>query len=64
MVLKIIHLLLITRDILNWPPPEVAQNVNTDELGDLGLNQQEELAIVAFLKTLSDGYVIKSNGNQ
>ncbi|MDH4031811.1 MAG: cytochrome C, partial [Chromatiales bacterium] len=40
-----------------WPPPEVAENVNTDELGDLGLTPEEEAAIVAFLKTLSDGYV-------
>jgi cytochrome c peroxidase len=39
-----------------WPPPEVAENVNTDELGDLGLTPDEEAAIVAFLKTLSDGY--------
>ncbi|UCF95636.1 MAG: cytochrome C [Desulfobacterales bacterium] len=39
-----------------WPEPEVAANVNTDELGNLGLNTWEEIAIVAFLKTLSDGY--------
>jgi len=38
-----------------WPAPEVAENVNTDELGDLGLSEEEEAAIVAFLKTLSDG---------
>jgi cytochrome c peroxidase len=40
-----------------WPPPEVEENVNTDELGDLGLTPEEEAAIVAFLKTLSDGYL-------
>ena len=39
-----------------WPAPEVAENVNTDELGNLGLTPEEEAAIVAFLKTLSDGY--------
>jgi cytochrome c peroxidase len=39
-----------------WPEPEVAVNVNTDELGDLGLTPEEEAAIVAFMKTLSDGY--------
>ena len=39
-----------------WPAPEVAENVNTDELGDLGLTPEEEAAIVAFLKTLSDGF--------
>jgi cytochrome c peroxidase len=40
-----------------WPAPEVAANVNTAELGDLGLSPEEEAAIVAFLKTLSDGYL-------
>lgn len=39
-----------------WPEPEVAENVNVDELGDLGLTPEEEDAIVAFLKTLSDGF--------
>ncbi len=39
-----------------WPEPEVADNVNTDELGNLGLTEAEEDAIVVFLKTLSDGY--------
>jgi cytochrome c peroxidase len=39
-----------------WPGPEVPENVNTDELGDLGLSPDDEAAIVAFLKTLSDGY--------
>jgi cytochrome c peroxidase len=40
-----------------WPPPEVAENVNTAELGDLGLSPAEEAALVAFLKTLSDGWM-------
>jgi cytochrome c peroxidase len=40
-----------------WPAPEVVETVNTDELGDLGLTPDEEAAIVAFLKTLSDGYI-------
>ncbi len=40
-----------------WPAPEVAANVNTGELGNLGLSYDEEMAIVAFLSTLSDGYV-------
>ena len=39
-----------------WPAPEVADNVNTDELGNLGLTAAEEAALVAFMKTLSDGY--------
>ena len=39
-----------------WPPPEVEETVNKDELGDLGLSDDEEDAIVAFLKALSDGF--------
>lgn len=46
-----------TRDVEPWPPPEVSDNINTDELGNLGLTPEEEAAIVAFMKTLSDGYV-------
>jgi cytochrome c peroxidase len=42
-----------------WPAPEVADNVNTDELGDLGLTDAEEDAVVAFLNTLSDGFKVK-----
>lgn len=45
-----------TRDVEDWPAPEVAENVNTEELGNLGLTNAEENAIVAFMKTLSDGY--------
>ena len=52
-----------TRDVfgagwngIDWPDPEVPQNVNSGELGDLGLSPAEEAAIVAFMKTLSDGY--------
>ena len=45
-----------TRDIAseNWPPPEIKENVNTEELGDLGLTEEEEDLIVKFMKTLSD----------
>jgi cytochrome c peroxidase len=39
-----------------WPEPEVLQNMNKDEMGDLGLTLQDEADIVAFLKTLSDDY--------
>lgn len=53
-----------TRDVVGegwmdepWPAPEYAATVNTAELGDLKLKPDEEAAIVAFLKTLSDGYV-------
>jgi len=40
-----------------WPKPEVAQNMNKTELGNIGLTRAEEEAIVAFLKTLDDGYM-------
>ena len=40
-----------------WPQPEVMVNVNTSELGKLNLTPAQEAAIVAFMKTLSDGYV-------
>ncbi len=48
-----------TRDVEVWPAPEVPENVNNDELGNLGLTDEEENAIVAFLNTLSDGYKLK-----
>jgi cytochrome c peroxidase len=37
-----------------WPEPEVSENVNKEEVGDLGLTDEEEDAIVEFLTTLSD----------
>lgn len=45
-----------TRDVelKGWPAPEVATNVNTEELGNLELSDAEEKAIVAFLRTLDD----------
>jgi cytochrome c peroxidase len=39
-----------------WPEPEVAANVNHEELGALGLSEQEVDDLVAFLRTLTDGY--------
>jgi cytochrome c peroxidase len=42
-----------------WPVAEVVENVNSDELGDLGLTDAEEDAIVVFLETLSDGFKVK-----
>ncbi len=38
----------------DWPPPEIADNLNVDEMGDLGLTDEEEDLIVLFMKTLSD----------
>jgi len=42
-----------------WPAPEVAENVNVEELGDLGLTEEEEDALVAFMQAMSDGYMKK-----
>jgi cytochrome c peroxidase len=39
-----------------WPAPEVEDNVNQRLLGALGLNAADERDLVAFLRTLSDGY--------
>ena len=39
-----------------WPAPEVITNVNRDELGDLKLTEREVDDIVAFMKTLTDGW--------
>lgn len=39
-----------------WPAPEIEANVNTEELGNLGMTPEEERDLVAFLRTLTDGY--------
>lgn len=39
-----------------WAKAEVSDNINREELGDLKLNDTEVEAIVAFMKTLTDGY--------
>jgi cytochrome c peroxidase len=45
-----------------WPPPEYPATLNTTQLGNLGLTSDEEDDIVAFLKTLTDGYVTAGAG--
>lgn len=48
-----------TRDIPDaWPAPETADNLDSKFMGDLGLSDAEEDAIVAFMKTLTDGYIL------
>lgn len=39
-----------------WPEAEIPVNVNHTDMGNLGLSSRQEQAIVAFLRTLSDGY--------
>jgi cytochrome c peroxidase len=43
-----------TRDLGGWPDPEVAANVNKEEMGNLGLSNEELEDLVAFLETLTD----------
>ena len=45
-----------TRDVSpeKWPAPEVSDNLNTTEMGNLGLTAADEAAVVLFMKTLSD----------
>ena len=37
-----------------WPAPEIGDNVNNAELGNLGLSSREVDSIVAFLEALTD----------
>lgn len=46
-----------------WPPPENSKNVNRRQLGNLHLTDQEEDALVAFLKTLTDDYKLLALGS-
>jgi cytochrome c peroxidase len=39
-----------------WPAPEHPETMNRRQLGNLGLSAKQESEIVAFLKTLTDGY--------
>ena len=41
-----------------WPVPEDSTNLNKRQLGNLKLTDQEEGALVSFLKTLTDGYKV------
>lgn len=50
-----------TRDVTSagWPAPEVSFAVNAAQMGNLGLSARDEADIVAFLKTLTDGYTTR-----
>lgn len=37
-----------------WPEPEVSSNLNREELGNLGLTEKEEEAIVAFMNPMKN----------
>jgi len=40
-----------------WPAPESTDNMNTSKVGNLGLSDTEEDALVAFMQTLTDGFM-------
>jgi cytochrome c peroxidase len=40
-----------------WPAPESTDNINAKRVGRLGLSEAEEDALVAFMQTLTDGYM-------
>ena len=47
-----------TRDISGlWPAPEVPETIDSNFVGNLGLTDAEENAIVAFMMNLTDGWV-------
>jgi cytochrome c peroxidase len=48
-----------TRDVSEWPDSEVPLNIDMMLVGNLLLTPSEETAIVAFMKTLNDGYVVE-----
>lgn len=53
---EIVHFYNV-RDVSDeFPPAEYPATVNKEELGNLGLSTKEEACIVAFLRTLTDGY--------
>jgi cytochrome c peroxidase len=53
---EIVHFYNVRDDGKTYPHPEYPATVNHDEMGNLGLTPAEEADIVAFLKTLTDGY--------
>lgn len=44
-----------TEKVTCWPPPEITANLDKT-IGKLGLSKKEEDQIVAFLRTLTDGF--------
>jgi cytochrome c peroxidase len=39
-----------------WSAPETTENMNKSKVGNLGLSDEEEDALVSFLQTLTDGF--------
>ncbi len=43
-----------------WAAPEIPDTVSSSFLGDLKLTDAEEDAIVTFMLTLTDGYIVRA----
>jgi cytochrome c peroxidase len=41
-----------------WPAPESTDNMNRSKVGHLGLSEAEEDALVLFMQTLTDGFML------
>jgi cytochrome c peroxidase len=54
MIVNFYNLRDLPGSIWNTLPPEVPENVNRTEMGDLSLTAREEMEIVSFLHTLTD----------
>lgn len=52
----IVHFYNVRDITAEYPPAEYSATVNKEELGDLKLSAEEELSLVDFMKTLTDGY--------
>lgn len=52
---EVVHF-MNTRNGGSYPEPEVRENIEYQRMGHLMLSTEEEKAIVAFLRTLKDGY--------
>lgn len=52
----IVHFYNVRDDGHSYPPPAYPVTVNHAELGNLGLSSQDEADLVAFMKTLTDGW--------
>ena len=42
--------------LVKAPAPESTDNMNKNHVGNLGLSEAEEDAIVSFMQTLTDGF--------
>jgi len=51
------------RDLGRFAPPEIADTMNREELGNLKLTDSEIVDLVAYLRTLTDGYKLNHSAD-